>query len=268
MSKAHKSQFSFGTSPALFYRKQAPLHKLSSGVTGSQDAADETIRVGDVILSGLKQELAFSVYHAADVPPMLLRDYALLLASTKTRFPAEVRNVQMDELVEGDNLIVFVTSSTGLEAASYAKRFRNKDGTNLKFCGFCSYGNIKGAGVNMIAALTVAEEHTALETPNGIAIARRYKDRSLNEASTGPFGEMGFRGVRDFDEKITVADIHMFDEMTFRADGPYIGCHLMHGKASKIGPRAWNVLSNWELTWGKSFMEEASIKFVSARDNG
>ncbi len=229
---------------------------------GKSAELDHTIRKDVAIMAGQRDGLELSVFHASDAPLHHMRDYAHLLAKTTLTHPVAVRTVRMDELLSGDNLIAFITSPSGLQAASYTKRLSGKSNKNtLEFCGFCSYGNISGAAVTMIAAHVLSEEHSSGVTPSGRAVARHHKCDSLNLASTIPFGMMGFHSISTGLVPVTMADIHMYDEFVFVNGKPHIGSHRMQGKAERIEPRAWDALFGWSLTFGKSLMEEEGFFF-------
>ncbi len=231
---------------------------------------NHTINNDVAIMTGQREGLKFSVFHASDAPLCRARDYAHLLAKTQLTHPATVRTVRMDKLLGDDNLIALMTSASGLEAASYTKRLPGEaNGNTLEFCGICSHGNISRAAITMIGAHVLAEQHTSGATPSGKAMTRIIKDGSLNLASTIPFGMMGFHSVSSGPEPVTLADIHMYDEFIFVNGEPHIGSHRMHGRAKRIEPRAWDALSGWSLTFGRSRMEEeGSIFFGKGREHG
>lgn len=245
-----------------FHKSFAPDADIASRCADPAAETDRPIEQCGPILTGVKQSLTLRVYHAMDIPPSVLRDHECLLTETRLIYPAALRNVSFEQFRKGDYIVASVSANSELLARVHAVRIHEEGGTCLKFGGLASRGGIGGAAQTLIAATIIAEEHDTGSTPSGEAIARHSKSTGeLNLASTIPFSRVGFYGARTTQEPVNFDDIHMFDEWTLIDGQPHVGCHLMQGKAKDIGPRSWDVLSYWNLTFGKSRMEDENTFF-------
>lgn len=219
----------------------------------------------NALLHASHRSVQIQVVAGNAAPLDALRDYHILLAKAEVSSTEAVRRVDFEKLSATSVLVAFAKSKGSLRAAGFAKRLKVGNKTLLEFCGFVSDGSVNGVGAPLVSALILAEEHDTFETPDGMAIARRYKDGSLNQASTGTFAKLCFRGVRDFEDTITLNDIHMLDAAEVRDDGIYVSSHLMMGSAETIGPRAWDILYAWKLTFGPSNAEREHTFFAGAK---
>ena len=205
--------------------------------------------VASPLLVGKRGPLVFSVYLGADAPKRLVGQYARLAYSTLAGHPAMLRHFDYVSIASGDNLIVFVNRDDDLMAAAYVHPETRGDRRVLVHKGYVSSGQERGLARVMIAALHVADTHRLGASADGEAVARVLFGGAINEASSSPFADAGFHGVRNYLAPIGMADIHLEPFAVKRPTGLYIGCHLMAGKASKIAARAEDILADWKLDW-------------------
>jgi hypothetical protein len=187
------------------------------------------------------------VFHARDVPHDFARAYAVMAAFVQAHYPANLRAFRFDDILSGDNLLAFVVQNGVLQAAAYASRVDDDGVSILAFKGFVAHSHIKGLGTLLIAGLVSAETYWSGNVPHGRAIARIMPDGSINEASTTPFGDMGFHGARNTLDRIDSRDIQLELAAIRKPDGLYVASHVMTGNAARLGKHASERLHGWSM---------------------
>jgi hypothetical protein len=198
-----------------------------------------------------------SVYLGASAPAKLAARYARLGYRTISDHPAMLRHFDFASVVTGDNLLAFVCSDDDLLAAAYVHAELRGDRRVLIHKGYVSSGEQRGLAKVLIAALHAADAHRRGEWSDGEAVARILRDGSINEASSTPFADVGFHGVRNYWTRIGPADVHLAPFAEKRPDGLWVGCHLMAGSAAKIAVRAGDILADWTLSRGSRHGQSA-----------
>jgi len=204
------------------------------------------------LLLGERASLSLAVYKATNAPASLGAKYARLAYRTVSASPAMLRHFDFAKILSGENLVVFVRNGDDLLAAAYAQRATRGDTHVLTHKGYVSSGQQRGLAKVMIAALHVADAHQHGAPADGEAVARILLDGAINEASSSPFADAGFHGVLNYSDRIGLADVHLEPFAEHRADGLWVGCHLMAGKAEKIAARANDILADWTLSFGET----------------
>ena len=200
------------------------------------------------LLAGECDPLSFAIYIGADAPAPLVGGYARLAYRTLADHTAMLRHFDFGSIVSGDNLIAFVCREQALLAAAYVQPDLRGDRRVLIHKGYVSSGEQRGLAKVMIAALQAADAHRQGVWSDGEAVARILRDGAINEASSTPFADAGFHGVRNYAVRIGPADVHLEPFAEKRPDGLWIGCHLMAGSAAKIAARAGDIIADWTLS--------------------
>lgn len=213
------------------------------------------------LLSGKRGPLTFAVYLGADVPADFGAQYAQLAHRMIADHPATLRRFDFEKILAGDNLIVFVGRDDGLLSAAYAQKDLRETKRVLIHKGYVSSGKERGLAKVMIASLHVADAHWWGAGADGEAVARVLRDGAINEASSTPFADAGFHGVRNYAAQIGRADVHLQPFAEQWPDGFWVGCHLMAGKAERIAARAADILADWTLTWGPEQRDAPPMDF-------
>lgn len=202
------------------------------------------------ILFGERGSLTLAVYNGTDAPARPGAQYAQLAYGTLANSTAMLRHFDFDKILRSENLVVFVSREGDLMAAAYVHPETRGDRRVLVHKGYVSSGQERGLARVMIAALHVADAHWSGAAVDGEAVARVLRDGAINEASSTPFADAGFHGVRNYWDRIGRADVHLEPFAEQWPDGFWVGCHLMAGKAQKIAARAADILADWTLSWG------------------
>jgi hypothetical protein len=204
------------------------------------------------VLSGTRDALGFAVYDGSNAPAVLAGQYAQLAYSTLGAFPAMLRQFDFGRILTGRNLLVFVQQDGELLSGAYASRDVRGERAVLAHKGYVSIQKVRGLAKVMIAALHLADEREAGAPADGEAVARVLPATGeINQASSSPFADMGFHGVRNFWSRIARNDIHLAPFAEIRPDGLWIGSHLMAGRGEKIAARAREALAEWTISRGE-----------------
>ena len=229
-------------------------------------AATASLSINDdafPLLAGQRGPLSFAVYVGADAPAQIVGRYASLAYRTIAAHPAMLRSFDFDRIASAENLLVFVCRDGAppeedLLAAAYVHAEVRGDRRVLVHKGYVSSGRERGLARVMIAALHIADIYRLKVPADGEAVARILRDGNINVASSTPFSDAGYHGVRNYAARIGARDAHLEPFAEKRPDGFWVGCHLMEGKAEKIAARAEDILADWALTWGSLDKRAAS----------
>lgn len=217
-----------------------------SAFRATLSTADDTLP----LLASERDGLCFAVFNAVDLPTWAGADYARLAYQTIAASPAMLRRFDFEAILSSENLVVFFLCEDTFLAGAYAQP-EYRDGKRvLVHRGYVSSGKQRGLARVMIAALHVADTYRSGIPADGEAVARALSDGTINEASSTPFADAGFHGVRNFVAPVGPADVHLVPYATRWPEGYWIGSHLMTGKAEKIAARAADILADWPLIWG------------------
>lgn len=193
-------------------------------------------------LTGTRDGFRFTVYDGDKAPDALAAEYARVAYKMLSDFPVMLRQFDFGRILTERNLVVFVSEGERLLSAAYAVRELRQDKAVLLHKGYVSEG--RGLARIMIAAMHLADRWPE---PDGEAVARIFRSGEINQASSSPFADVGFHGVRNIWTEVEPGDIHLAPFAVRQANGLWIGSHVMAGRGEKIAARAREILLNWTL---------------------
>lgn len=202
------------------------------------------------LLEATNGEVTIHVRNAEDVPDQVRGQYSTLVHKAVGTHPALLKRADPEIVFGSDAAVSFVTRGGDLELGMFATRDEDEDGPFLFCKGLVSHERVNGVVPALIAATFVAEARRSGRFASGKAIARILPDGSVNVGSSIGFARLGFFGRRVFTERVTLDQIHRAGSAEHEPHGLVTRALEMYGKAKDIEPRARELLSSWNLTFG------------------
>lgn len=207
----------------------------------------------NTLLEAKKDDLTIVAFNGGDVPTTFRGIYLSMAEKAVSRHPALLKKIDSVVVFGTDTVVALIGCNGRVELGMYATREEDANGPFLFCKGLVSFERINGFVPTLIAATFLADAHWSGRFASGKAIARILPSGSVNIGSSIGFARVGFFGTRVFSELIKPDQAHraVAGSPESGPNGLFTRGLEMYGKAKDIEPRARNVLSDWDLTFGK-----------------
>ncbi len=192
----------------------------------------------------VRDDIEIVNFDAVTAPAHLCAKYPIQYAEVFSKHSANLKALNMAEVLAPDHGLTFALRQGCLEAALYYNRSECDEGVCLFYKGVISMERVRGLVAPMIATTAFAENTRQGKDITGRAVALVLPCGKINVGSTKVFSRAGFFPTRFFKSKIDAQNIHRF--VTAEPDGIHTRSMLMEATAHDLAEASARVLTDWD----------------------